>query len=579
MPNRKFRTPLIAAFFCAAFLAACTESSSNPEAANALCPSGATPIASVQGNATVSPMRGQQVTVQGIVTLVQHEKGLYIEQPGSDRDDRTSNAVFIQTKDLPAGIAQGALISAKGEVSEIGKGRYTLTAITGITEMIKCASGEALPLTDISLPLNGPGREALESMRIQINDSLMVSDVYQFGRGNFTLSGNGPQFVPTEVMNPGRDTARMLTKNRAFALPALLTPAADHTGLLVSGASIKHITGVLGHDGRDLRISLQSIESESATGFELPAAAANGSIRSVGMNLHNYFNGNGKGSDFPTPRGAKTFKAFQLQRDRIGAAIKVLDPHILGVMELENDGFGSNSAAQDLIQLANHATGKPWAVSRPAGDNTGTDVITVGVFYRSDRLKPVGPAKTLTGPEFNRSRQPLAQVFQPLPDGEKVLVVINHLKSKGSCPDSGENANQKDGQGCWNPMRQASAEKMSAWAKAVAESAGTNNILVLGDMNAYRNEDPIGAIRDAGFTELMDKKQGRAYSFVFYGQRGTLDYAFCSEALLENVQQAFIWNVNAALPVKMDLPEPWLRFSDHDPVVVDILVRQSSTSD
>lgn len=120
---------------------------------------------------------------------------------------------------------------------------------------------------------------------------------------------------------------------------------------------------------------------------------------------------------------------------------------------------------------------------------------------------------------------------------------------------------------------------MTAWAKNIAASTGTGNILILGDMNAYRNEDPIDAIRAAGFTELMDKKQGQVYSFAYFGQHGTLDYAFSSDALLEKVQQAFIWNINAALPANMELPQAWLRFSDHDPVVVDIDLRQSNTSD
>jgi predicted extracellular nuclease len=124
-------------------------------------------------------------------------------------------------------------------------------------------------------------------------------------------------------------------------------------------------------------------------------------------------------------------------------------------------------------------------------------------------------------------------------------------------------------------MRRASAEIMSSWAKDIAASAGTENILILGDMNAYRNEDPITAIRQAGFTELMDqtqdlKDQTPAYSFVYFGQHGTLDYAFASKSLLETVQKAYIWNVNAALPARMPLPSPWLRFSDHDPVVVDL---------
>jgi predicted extracellular nuclease len=416
-------------------------------------------------------------------------------------------------------------------------------------------------------------------MRIQIDDSLTVTDAYQFGRRNFTLSGNGFQFVPTEVMAPGLDTAALLAQNRAFALHAMLPEGIDHPQLLVGGTSINHITGVVAHDGRGLRVSLQSISPVPPADFSPPRTAATGTLRVVGMNLHNYFNGDGNGLGFPTPRGAETFPEFQQQRGRIGAAIEVLDPHILGVMELENDGFGPQSAAEDFIQLANTATRKTWAVSRPPGDNTGSDKITVGLFYRADRLKAIGPTQTLTGPEFKRSRQPLAQVFQLLPDGGSILVVINHLKSKGSCPDSGADTNQKDGQGCWNPMRLASARKMSAWAIGLAASAGTDNILILGDMNAYRNEEPIDAIREAGFTELMDKRQGQAYSFVFFGQRGTLDYAFSSDALRDKVEQAFIWNVNAALPARMELPQPWLRFSDHDPVVVDIRSRQSRTSD
>ena len=173
----------------------------------------------------------------------------------------------------------------------------------------------------------------------------------------------------------------------------------------------------------------------------------------------------------------------------------------------------------------------------------------------------------------------MAQVFQAASSDQQALIVANHLKSQGSCPDAGENARQGDGQGCWNPMRVASAIKMSAWTKSQAVSAGTENILILGDLNAYRMEDPIFAMRDAGFTELMDDRQNPVYSFVYRGQYGSLDYAFASAALLDKIDKAFIWNVNAGYPGKLSLPQTWMRFSDHDPVVVDILLRHSSTSD
>lgn len=573
------KTPLTAAFFCVFMLAGCSSDQPDAQSSATQCPAPATPIARVQGSSPVSPMLGQQLRVEGIVTLVEPGRGLYIEQPGSDSDTRTSNAIFIEADDWPETVETGSVISVKGSVAEIGRGRYSLTAITAVTELIDCEYDQALPVTRATLPLNGPGREAVEGMRIAIDDVLTVTDVYQLDRGKITLSGSGLQLVPTEVLKPGPEANQQQLQNRAYALPAQLVPTPGDADLLASGVPVEHITGVFAHDGYDLRISLQSISYAQPQSLAIPVAAATDSVRVVAMNLHNYFNGDGKGQGFPTPRGAETLDEFQQQRGRIGAAIEALGPHVIAVMELENDGFDSDSAAQDFVRLANKASGKPWAVVRPLDDNTGDDAIAVGVFYRSDRLKAIGPAQTLTGPVFEKSRQPMAQVFQQLPDGHTFLIVTNHLKSKGSCPESGENADQKDGQGCWSPMRQAAAEKMSRWATDLAMSSGTENVLILGDMNAYRNEDPINTIRESGFVELMDQNEDKTYSYVFYGQHGTLDYAFASKPLLHRVQQAFIWHVNSIWPPNRDLPRPWLRFSDHDPVVVDLSLRHSNTSD
>jgi len=574
-----FKTPLYAAFFYVLVLAACSNDNQGPEPVSATCPVPTTPIASVQGDKTTSTMIGQQVSVQGIVTLIQAEQGLYIEEPGSDTDPSTSNAIFIQSSDLPDWLATGSLISTEGTVAEIGKGRFSVTALTDVSDLDQCSGKQPLPLTDVSLPLNGPARESVEGMRIQINGTLTITDVYRFGQRQISLSGNGFQFAPTEIMTPGPETNEHIAQNRAYTLPVLLPENSPDTEVVMGGTSVENIAGVYGHDGRDLRLSLQVVPSISTTTISSPSQPAADNLRIVGMNLHNYFNGDGNRQGFPTSRGAKTFAEFQDQRDRIGAAIKVLDPHVIAVMELENDGFDNDSAAQDFIQLANEASNSIWAVTRTVDDNTGTDKITVGIFYRTDKVTAIGAAETLTGAEFKRSRQPQAQLFQAVGGGEKTLVVINHLKSKGGCPKSGADANQKDGQGCWNPMRTASAEKMSAWSKQVAAAAGTKKILILGDMNAYRFEDPISAIRDAGFSELMDEMAEPNYSFVFFGQAGTLDYAFISNALKNDVENAFIWHANAALPANMELPHPWLGFSDHDPVVVDIRSRQSKTSD
>ncbi len=578
MLQRQSVTPLYAAFFCV-LLGACTNSEAPSEATLNQCVGVMTPIAAVQGDGYGSPLQGRQVTVRGIVTLIEKGHGFYLEEPASDTDPNTSDAIYIQYGQLPAAIEAGAEVSVTGTVAETGEGRDTLTALTETGVPALCSSGHSLPLTDVSLPLDGAGRESLEGMRIRSTATLTVTDVYQFKQGKFTLSSDGVQWVPTEVMEPGPQTAGLLARNRAAALPVLLPKKMQTPALLVDGMTFDQVTGVLAHDKRGKRLTLQALPVPANAEIPSPVSAIPGTLRVVGMNLHNYFNGDGRGQGFPTPRGAETVDEFQQQRARIGAAIGVLDPHVIAVMELENDGFGPDSAAQDFIRLAADATQQDWAVSRPVNDNTGSDEIRVGIFYRSDQLKAIGPAETLGGAEFKHSRQPQAQLFQRLPGGESLLIVINHLKSKGSCPDSGENSDQNDGQGCWNVMRRASAEKMTAWVKRVAASKGTDNILILGDMNSYRNEDPIHAIRDAGFAELIETRTQPDYSFVFAGQRGSLDYAFASDSLRDKTLQAAIWHVNADFPPHMELPQPWLGFSDHDPVVVGLRLRQSITSD
>jgi len=576
------KTPLYAVFFYVFLLVACGSENSGTGSSPTSCAETAIPIAHVQGNTSASPLLGERVTVQGVVTHTDTRiSGLYMEQDGSDQDSSTSNAIFVQITELPPAATLGALVSVSGKVAELGKGNNTLTAVTSVDSLDVCSSGHPLPETIVTLPLKTDKREPIEGMRIRVQGPLTVTSLYQIAQGKLALAGNGVQFVPTEVMAPGPKTAEMLQQHRSFTLPAMLPQGIQQADLFISGSTINHVRGVMGHDGRGSRVVLQAFQSDPPPGFLRPTATKGNDLRVVGMNLHNYFNGDGKGHEFPTPRGAKTPEEFARQGERIGAAIGVLKPHVLAVMELENDGFHADSAAMDFIRLANAASGTNWAVARPADDNTGSDKITVGVFYRADLLKPIGVAQTLTGPDFNRSRQPIAQVFQPVNGSDKILIVVNHLKSKGSCPESGANANRGDGQGCWNPARVSAAEKMTAWVTRLADGANVSNVLILGDMNAYRHEDPVNAIRQAGYNELMDGAPERVYSFVYSGQAGTLDYAFSSEALQQKVKQAFIWNVNAALPSGLDqeLPHTWLRFSDHDPVVVDIRLHHSPTSD
>ena len=167
------------------------------------------------------------------------------------------------------------------------------------------------------------------------------------------------------------------------------------------------------------------------------------------------------------------------------------------------------------------------------------------------------------------------------PSGEPLLVVVAHFKSKGSCPDGeGPDADLRDGQGCWNGVRVESARRLIAWISRMLDNSVNRNVLILGDLNAYRMEDPARTIVDAGFKDLTASTGLQLeYSYVYRGEAGTLDYAFASPELARWVRSARYLNFNAAYPPGVALEFPWLGSSDHDPVVVDLRFRQASTSD
>ena len=187
-------------------------------------------------------------------------------------------------------------------------------------------------------------------------------------------------------------------------------------------------------------------------------------------------------------------------------------------------------------------------------------------------------------PRFNTdlNRPALAQTFTDLQAGGEVTVVVNHLKSKGSAcagdPDLG------DGAGNCNVTRTLAAQALADWLAGDPTGQGAGNEIIMGDLNSYDKEDPIDELRAAGYTDLLFEYQGEeAYSYVFDGQLGYLDYALAGTALNERVTGAAAWHINSDEPNIIDYdtgfkqpaqdalwaPDEW-RSSDHDPVIVGL---------
>jgi Ca2+-binding RTX toxin-like protein len=178
-------------------------------------------------------------------------------------------------------------------------------------------------------------------------------------------------------------------------------------------------------------------------------------------------------------------------------------------------------------------------------------------------------------------RKPLAQTFQQISTGELFTAVVNHFKSKGSSSGGVGDADAGDGQGLSNGTRTRQAQDLAAWLATKPTGTNDADYLLLGDFNAYAQEDPITTLASAGYGNLLPNT---SYSYVFDGQVGALDHALGSNSLATQVTGAEKWHINADEPTVLDYNTEFksagqiislynadqFRASDHDPVLVGL---------
>ncbi len=287
--------------------------------------------------------------------------------------------------------------------------------------------------------------------------------------------------------------------------------------------------------------------------------AVGGAIHAVGMNLLNYFTtidttaSNSTGPCAPSGtldcRGADSVAELNRQRERASIVICTLNADVYGFAELENTT--PSASITDLLGAVNARCGgaHPYAFVNTGG-TLGTDAIRVQQIYRTGIVSPVGAPLSDLDPIH--SRPPTAQTYDVVDAanpafGQRFTVVINHFKSKGSSAGLPGDTDIGDGAGASNATRTAQASRLLTWINGtVIPAAGDPDVLLLGDFNAYAKEDPINTLIAGGYTDLETLFHGaNAYSYLFDGQLGHLDYGFASASLLSQVTGADAWHINA----------------------------------
>ncbi|XOV79426.1 MAG: ExeM/NucH family extracellular endonuclease [Aestuariibacter sp.] len=566
------------------------------------CGSEYTAIYEVQGAGFATPLNGQDVQVEGIVTADFQDtlSGFFMQSADGEQDGdaTTSEGVFVFTGNSPQTIALGQRVRVAATAGEF----YDMTQLSSVSAVEICGTAGSLPtVTELQLPFaNANAPEQVEGMMISFSE-LTVNDTYNLGRYGTVTLANGRRMIPTQVATPGAEANAIAAQNalnnvllddgsnqqNPAVVPYPSTGLSAENSLRIGDtASMAH--GVMHYSYGEYRIQPVSdvafVSSNPRQAY--PELSAEGNLKVASFNVLNYFN-------TLNERGADTAEEFVRQEAKIVAALSALDADIIGLMEIENDGYATGSSINDLVTALNTAQpGVDWQYITPEVSQIGTDAIAVGLLYRASVVEPTGVARILDSsnsmldeagqPLFldTKNRPALAQEFTLLENDQSLVVAVNHLKSKGSNCDSLGDPDLNDGQGNCNLTRTRAAQALSAWLNSEFEEKA---VLVVGDLNAYAKEDPLTALATGGYAELFEHLgKEDAYSYVFRGESGQLDHALGNDLLLDAVVDVIEWHINTDEPRILDYNTEYktaeqidlwyaanpYRSSDHDPVVI-----------
>lgn len=586
--------------FCFA-LASSLALSSCTQPATELCQLPVTPISSIQGEGDQSPKLGQTVLTQGVLTAYIYpdtpRAGWLLQQSEPAELQAASQALFLPDDGRLTQLQPGQLLAIQGRVAEIEQ----LTSLIDVA-LQHCGQSQIKPLS-VQLPLPEQlSWEALEGMWLRFEQPLVVNSTFGLGRfGELTLADKR-LWTPTQIHLPGEaaQAHEALQERRMLVLddgsleqnpePLPYPPSglsAEHS--LRLGDTFSGVEGILFQDVRGYRLvpTRQPDWQPKNPRPSPPAPRQNGELRVASFNVLNFFTGADQEPSFPTRRGASSQLELERQQAKLTAAILAMDADIVGLIELENNGYDDGSAIATLVAALNAATDRPYALVKTA-EAPGTDAIKVGLIYRPDAVQQAGTAATQPQPPFHQlHRAPVAQSFLDLSSQKMLTVSVNHFKSKGGCPrrehpQFTEMRDQGDGQACWNAARLEAAEALHHWLAQQPTGITTPYQLLMGDLNAYRMEDPIRLLEHLGWQYLDADSNGPSYSFVFRGKSGSLDHALASPAFTALEPRVEHWAINADEPVllqysldyksltqqqKLYAPTPY-RSSDHDPIIL-----------
>ncbi|ATG50930.1 glutamate--cysteine ligase [Brachybacterium vulturis] len=431
-------------------------------------------IADIQGTGAQSPLAGQHVVTEGVVTAVYATGGLngyVIQTAGSggalDLSTHTgSTAVFVYSVGTMDQVAVGDSVRVTGEVSEY----HGSTQITVGAEGLQLLEQDLEPVEPATLagtfPVEEAQRESLEHMLYLPGEGdFTVTDVYPTNRfGEVTLAiGDEPLWQAGELMAPGAEATEYFTSRDELTVlldDGKTTNFSDNAQQPLSWLSTEEPVRVGAAAGfTDPVVVAYSFDqwrlnpttpwtSADTDGVDFEATrqdapdAVGGDLQLATFNVLNYFTTLGEDTPGCEPytniegegtsvaggcllRGAWGADDLERQESKIVDAIVGTGADVVGLMEIENSarlGEEADEATATLVAALNAQAGEgTWDYVRTGeaysalGLDGGQDVITNAIIFKPAEVTPVGSAEILAEDEaFENAREPIGQVFAPV---------------------------------------------------------------------------------------------------------------------------------------------------------------------
>ncbi|EHK8976177.1 ExeM/NucH family extracellular endonuclease [Vibrio vulnificus] len=495
-----------------------------------------------------------------------------------DSDDETFRSTLERL--------EGMLVETS---ADMGKTALELAAIEALVEQVTVerVDGEDEKTYEARLEAAKKARkDELIAEKYDMRVSRTFSFDYSAKRNNMVIAYKRPNPQPNQDHVAGSDAAKAQTaQNKDYRIvvesdekpangkiPYYPEFASDpHNNYIRINDSVVGMTGVLHYSYNEFRLIPTANVTKANFVHNTPRTSSpvikesygddGFTIKVATQNVLNYFNSpyGGHDNQFGDNRGAESQQEFERQQAKIVEAIYGLDADIVGLMEVENNGFGDFSAIRELLEAINAKYYKENYKDRFAResihnryvfvgfdkngdqvldqfDTVGSDAITTGIIYRPSKVsviagkvipmpwqdapmivdadgKPVVDGKgELAESGKNYQRNTVAATFRVLNTGKQLTVSVNHLKSKGStCWDDyvGTKAVDDDAQGSCENFRVASTYHLG---QEMAKIGGDQ--IVLGDMNSYAHEDPMLVL-----TSNPTKKALKAADYIKVGNK------------------------------------------------------------